>query len=177
MPEGISIDVEPGATSWGEVEPLEAVVYPPEVMATLPWRDVTWAHADRRVLVRDEAHNVRCHVGVYRRDVKLDGTPVQIGGIGGVMTHPDFRGKGLAEMALRHACSLCAKEQVAFALLFCEPRLALFYARFDWRNFPGDVFVEQPRGIVRFTAARPMVLDIAGAAPTAGVLDLCGLPW
>ena len=177
MPEGVSLEVEPGAASWCEVEPLEAVVYPPEVMATLPWRDVTWAHADHRVLVRDETHKVRCHVGVYLRDVKLDGMPVRIGGIGGVMTHPDFRGKGLAGSALRHACSLFAKEEAAFAVLFCERRLSPFYARFDWRIFAGDVLVEQPGGIVRFTATRPMVLDVVRPAPTAGILDLCGLPW
>src|SRR5579883_3024335 len=173
MPDGVSLELQPGAMSWGDVEPLEAVVYPPEIMATLPWRDIAWAHADWRVLMRDEAHKVRGHVGIFLRNAKLDGTPVRIGGIGGVMTHPAFRGKGLAQMTLRRAGSFFAAERVAFALLFCEPRLAPFYARLGWRDFTGDVFVEQPGGVVRFTATGAMVLDIVQDAPATGVLDLC----
>ena len=66
------IQVEPGETSWGEVAPLGNLVYPPDVAATLSWRDVTWAHAEQRVMLRDETGALLAHVGLYHRDARLD---------------------------------------------------------------------------------------------------------
>jgi aminoglycoside 2'-N-acetyltransferase I len=172
-----SLDLQPGDTSWPEVVPLDAEVYPPAVWATLPWRNVTWAHAEWRVLTRDDARRVISHVGVFFRDATVDGSPMRIGGIGGVMTQPGFRRRGLATTALRYACDFIAKERAAFALLFCEPKTAPLYERLDWRRFAGTVFVAQPAGTVRFTASDAMVLDLARSAPTRGTIDLCGLPW
>jgi len=172
------LDFQLGDTSWDDVVPLEIEVYPPAVMATLPWRNVTWAHAHWRVLTRDNARRVISHVGVFVRDATVDGSPVRIGGIGGIMTHPGFRRKGLATAALRYARNfLAAKERAAFALLFCEPNTAPFYARLDWRRFAGVVFVEQPSGRVRFTVTEPMILDLTRSAPTRGTIDLRGPPW
>ena len=82
----IEIDILNGDAAWREVAPLHQAVWPPEVVATLPWADIVFAHADLRVLVRDEADEVVCHVGIYRREAKWNGRKVIIGGIGGVLT-------------------------------------------------------------------------------------------
>ena len=135
------LDFQPGDSAWDDVAPLEREVYPPAVTAALPWRNITWAHADWRVVTRNDARRVVSHVGIFMRDATVDDSPVRIGGIGGVMTHPAFRRKGLATAALNHAREFLAKqERVAFALLFCEPKTAPFYARLDWRRFAGAVF-------------------------------------
>jgi hypothetical protein len=62
----IEIDILNGDAAWTDVEPLYQAIWPPEVVAKLPWADVVSAHADLRVLLRDDADEVVCHVGIYR---------------------------------------------------------------------------------------------------------------
>src|SRR5215469_11614526 len=96
------IEILDGHEGWQIVQPLDHEVYPPEVMATVPWRDITWAHADKRIVVTDE-QGIRCHVGVFWRSGTLNGKSVEMAGIGGVMTSQSARGKGYASTALRDA--------------------------------------------------------------------------
>jgi aminoglycoside 2'-N-acetyltransferase I len=170
------IEVRCGDDSWRDIQPLAALVYPPEVLATIVWRDVTWATADRRVLVHDGGRRVSV-VGLYRRNSGHDGMPVRIGGIGGVMTHPEHRRRGFAGAGMAEARHLFAAEGVDFALLFCEPKNIGFYGALGWSVFPGDVVVEQPAGRGPFMLMTAMVLGLARTAPAAGIIDLCGLPW
>jgi aminoglycoside 2'-N-acetyltransferase I len=173
----IEIDVLNGAASWPLAEPLVNAVYPPHVMATLPWRDVVFAHADLRILV-SEPDGLACHVGIYRRQVLWNGRKMHAGGIGGVATREDRRGRGYASMALDAAIQTLKDEGSSdFAMLFCEPRNAPFYAARGWRPFDGDIFAEQPeKGRIPFNATAPYVLKIK-QAPLKGTIDLCGLPW
>lgn len=166
-----------GDESWDEIVPLVNIVYPPDVLATIVWRDVTWAKADRRVVLYEDERPVAV-TSMYMRDCVYDGSSIRIGGIGGVMTHPAYRRRGLATAALRRAeQSYRGDAGVAFGLLFCEPRLAKFYADRGWHSFDGDVIVEQPSGRRPFTVTSTMVGGFAGPAPTKGIIDLCGLPW
>jgi len=175
---GIEIDVLNGDESWKEVEPLAEAVWPPHVLAALPWGDVEFAHADLRVLVRDEADEVVCHVGIYRRDVSWDGRRLHVGGIGGVMTREDVRRRGYASIALNAAIHTLKDERsIGCGLLFCEPHRAPFYAGRGWKAFDGEIYAEQPdKGRIRFDALAPLVYDIR-RAPRWGTIDLCGLPW
>jgi GNAT superfamily N-acetyltransferase len=117
-------------------------------------------------------------VGLLTREILSDGTTKLIGGIGGVMTHPERQGKGYASYAMREAAKRFDSEfGVAFALLFCRPHLVEFYERFQWKSFDGQVFVEQPQGKLEFSANGAMVLDVREKAPLHGTLDLNGLPW
>jgi predicted acetyltransferase len=166
----IEIDVLNGNTSWPAAEPLFNIVWSPEIMATVPWRDIKWAHADLRVLIETPADGLVCHVGIYFRTVTWNGRKLDIGGIGGVITHPDCRGQGYASVALRD------HEAVEFALLFCEPHNFAFYQSRGWHPFEGEVYAEQPEGRVRFEAMAPFIFHIK-RSPRQGVIDLCGLPW
>ena len=49
----IEIDVLNGDASWPTAEPLFNAVWPPEVVAKLPWAGIVFANADLRVLVED----------------------------------------------------------------------------------------------------------------------------
>lgn len=177
----IEIDVLNGDASWPRVEPLMEAVWPDHVMAKLSWKDVKWAHADLRVLI-DAPEEVSkpglaCHVGVYFRTVMCNGRNVHIGGIGGVATREDCRGRGLAGIALGAAIqTLRAHEAVRFALLFCEPHNIAFYQARGWHPFTGEIYAGQPKGRIRFGAMAPFVFDIS-RAPRDGTIDLCGLPW
>lgn len=171
------IEIVAGDASWQQAEPLLESAWPPEIVATLPWKDVFWADADWRVLVFDRADALIGHVGIFLRNATWDARPVKVGGIGSVATREDCRRQGVARAAMRHAAhEMQHAHGVDFALLFCEQRLAPIYEGFGWRKFEGDVFVMQPRGHVRFDVTEPYVLDV-NLAPRDGVLDLCGLPW
>ncbi len=156
---------------------LRAVVYPPEVLATLPGTKFEWASPQWSVLVWDQDKLVS-RVGLLTREVLSNGTTKSIGGIGGVMTHPEMQGKGYASHALREASKIFDSElSVAFALLFCRLYLVEFYKRYQWKPFEGQVFVEQSQGKIEFSANGAMVLDVKEQAPLNGILDFNGLPW
>jgi aminoglycoside 2'-N-acetyltransferase I len=174
----IEIDVLNGDASWPIAKPVFDAVWPPEVVAKLPWADIVFAHAELRVLVQDESEDVLCHVGVYRREVTWNGQKMRAGGIGGVATLPDSQRRGYASIALNAAIQTLKDEgAMEFALLFCEPHNAPFYVARGWKPFEGEIYAEQPRqGRVRFEAIAPYVYKLK-RAPLRGVIDLCGLPW
>jgi len=167
------LEIAPGDTSWGLAAPLFQAVWPPEFVATSPWAEVVWAHAERRVLVRNERDEIVCHVGIYSRDAVWDGRAVRIGGIGGVITRQDSRRRGFAGGAIQAA--IAEMNDVDFVLLFCEPHNFAFYRGLGWHPFAGAVVIEQPRGRVRFEALTPFVFDIR-LAPRSGTIDLRGQP-
>lgn len=173
----IEIDILNGDAAWPDVEPLRQAVWPPEVVAKLPWAGIVSAHADLRVLVRDEMDDVVCHVGIYRREGTWNGRKISIGGIGGVMTREDKRRRGYATIALDAAIRTMKDEgSVDLGLLFCEPRHAPFYIARGWTPFEGTIMAEQPSGRVQFTATLPHVFGLRRNL-TRGTIDLCGLPW
>jgi aminoglycoside 2'-N-acetyltransferase I len=173
----MEIDVLNGHASWTMAEPLFNAVWPPHVRETLPWGDVVFAHAELRVLLREESGDVVCHVGLYRREVVWNGRKMRAGGIGGVLTREDVRGRGYATLALNAAIATFKDEgSIDFALLFCEPRHAPFYRGRGWQPFDGEIHAEQPGGRVRFDAIAPYVYDLK-RSPRRGTIDLCGLPW
>jgi aminoglycoside 2'-N-acetyltransferase I len=173
----IEIELLSGDASWPVAAPLFNAVWPPEVVATLPWANIAFAHAELRVLVEDETEGLVCHVGIYRREATWNGRAVRIGGIGGVLTHEAFRRRGLASIALNAAIQTLKDERATdFALLFCEPHNAAFYCNRGWKPFAGEVFAQQPGGRIRFDVLTPLVFYLK-RAPHEGVIDLCGLPW
>jgi predicted acetyltransferase len=173
----LEIDVLNGNTSWPAAEPLFNMVWSPEIMASLPWRDVKWAHADLRVLVETPDAGLVSHVGLYFREVTWNGRKLHVGGVGGVMTHPDHRRRGYSSVALDAAIrTMRDREDVQFALLLCEPHNSAFYRSRGWHPFEGEVWVEQPEGRIRFEAMSPLIFHIK-RSPRQGVIDLCGLPW
>ena len=156
---------------------LTAAVYPPEEAAASPVRESAWAPAQWHALIHDANGEVVSHVGILVRDGMLNGAAVRIGGIGGVKTHPEARGRGHVA-AMRTAATFLADEcGVAFLLLVCLPPTIPYYERLGWRRFHGTLLVEQPGGVIPFTANLPMTLPGRGNAPLDGTINLCGQPW
>ncbi|HEX7926065.1 MAG TPA: GNAT family N-acetyltransferase [bacterium] len=156
---------------------MGALVYPPEVMAQAAWRHVRWAHADWRLLARDDAGTVVSTVSGYLRDATLDGQPVRLGGIGSVMTHPAHRRQGLVRASFDRALHLFAEAGCELAMLVCESHNVPVYHALGWEFFWGSTVVRQPHGPVVFHLMHAMTLGITRPAPTGGLLDLCGEPW
>lgn len=167
------VEVLDGKEGWPVVEALDREVYPPEVMATVVWKHIVWAHADRRVVVWDE-DRVVCHAGLFFREGTHDGKPARMCGIGGVMTAQSLRKRGYASAAMRRAAE--EMHGVDFGLLFCEPHNVAFYGGLGWQVFSGEVHCAQPSGAMIFDMMPNMVLPLR-AGPRNGKIDLCGLPW
>jgi aminoglycoside 2'-N-acetyltransferase I len=170
------IEIKAGDVGWQEAAPLLKAVWPPEIVATLPWRDVVWARPDKRVMVFDQANTIVGHAAIVIRNATWGDQAIKIGGVGGVATRDDYRRRGVARAAVAKAIEEIHRAHNAdFGLLFCEPRHAPLYQKLGWRPFEGDVLVMQPRGQVHFDVTDPYVFDLK-TAPRIGVLDLCGLP-
>lgn len=173
----VRIEVRDGAESRPDVAPLAAAVYPPEVLATIVWRNVVSARATRRVLVYDGTTLVAA-AGMLFRKAKVDGSTTNIAGIGGVMTLPGWRRKGFGRAAMTAAHEVIARDSTsAFGLLFCEPKNFGFYNSLGWTRFDGTVIAEQPGSTGRYEVMTTLVRRFRDAAPEEGTIDLCGLPW
>jgi GNAT superfamily N-acetyltransferase len=139
-------------------------------------QDLHWRPKDRHVFVEVGGRSV-AHVGLLRHIVRVGDAPVEVGGVGGVVTVPDMQGKGYARHALRHATSLmCQEWDLDFGLLFCREPLSPFYRELGWRRVEEPVTVEQPSGRIVFPLV-VMALSCKGRDWPAGPVDLDSLPW
>lgn len=169
--------------SWNEEEraalrALSDAVYPERESANWPGRFLEWAPAEWGVAVRNDRGELVSYAGLLVRRGRHEGHPVEMGGVGGVKTHPLHRGAGHASAAMREAQRFFIEQStVDFGLLVCDDSLIPYYGRLGWEPFHGEMFTEQPEGKVKFTFNRVMVLPVSGAAPGKGVIDLNGPPW
>jgi predicted GNAT family N-acyltransferase len=160
-----------------KIRQLRTAVYPTAVLATTISKQFLLASSQWSVWVWDEGELVS-RVGLLTREIISNGETKTIGGIGGVLTHPDSQNKGHATEAMREAARILNEEwKISFGLLFCASRVVEFYKRLDWKPFQGNIYVEQRKGRVEFTGNNPMVLDVREHAPAEGSLDLNGYPW
>src|SRR5262245_28933432 len=161
-----------------EVSALSRAVYPPEVSAAWPGRHWEWSAHQTAILVRSADGELVSYAGLVIRSALLHGRPVQIGGIGGVKTHPAARRQGCAAQAVRGAVAYFRERaDVALGLLVCEPHLIGYYERLGWQEFGGRLLVTQRGAAVEFTLNRVLLCGVQEVAPSAGTIDLAGPPW
>jgi len=161
-----------------ELETLSHAVYPPNENRVDGSAEIQWSKSEWSVLIRDDDDVLISYMGLITRQAKCDNAPVFIGGIGGVKTHPDARGKGYAGYGLKKSAELLHNHlKVDFSLLVCSDALIPYYGRFGWQRFKGDMLVDQASGKVKFTFAIPMLLKGVKPIPECRVIDLCGKPW
>jgi predicted N-acetyltransferase YhbS len=75
------------------------------------------------------------HVQVFPKLVRLAGAQVWMGGIGGVATDPDYRGKGLASELLKMAIGSMKRRGMETSVLFTG--IQDFYRRLGWEVASG----------------------------------------
>lgn len=137
----------------------------------LSWREKEW-----HFFVDVDGEPVS-HVGVLRHDVLVDGVPVPVAGLGGVITEPGFQGRGFAQELLREATAFMTDELGAdFGFLFCLPRLVPFYERLGWQRLPGPVLIEQAGGTLE-SPVEVMVLPLRDRPWPPGRVETQSLPW
>ena len=153
----IEIDILNGDASWKRTEPLHTAVFGQADRRDTAMGPYQVGHADLRVLIDAPEGGLACHVGIYFRTIDWNGNKIHVGGIGGVMTREDCRGRGYASLALAAAIdTMRANEAVRFALLFCEEHNVAFYRARGWEPFEGEIWCEQPDGRIRFDLMAPV---------------------
>lgn len=94
---------------------LTSVVFRPSLVDEYP----QLFHADNFANLRVCFDDGRCvsHVGMTQQNAALFGCPVRVGCIGGVATHPDYRGQGLASHCFDDAVNKARGDGVDFMLV------------------------------------------------------------
>jgi GNAT superfamily N-acetyltransferase len=156
---------------------LNTAVYPPVIVASWQGRSIEWASAQWRIIYWDSDGRALCHVGIVLRTGQVNEKPVTIGGVGGVMTHPNARSQGLASKAINRAIEFFSEQRIDFGLLVCETKLVPFYERLHWRCYADELIVTQHGKKCAFTFNRPMIHSVCTDGPSVGAIDLHGPPW
>jgi GNAT superfamily N-acetyltransferase len=117
------------------------------------------------------------YLRIFERTLSVGGQMLRVSGVGGVMTLPEWRQRGLASLTLRRAAEFMRNElHVEFALLLCRDEVAPVYTKLGWQIVASPTTFEQPTG--RTTYPRnTIVLRFSPRAWPPGPIDLCGLPW
>ena len=151
----------------GQVRPLE-----------LPADSYRWSAPSWSMLVKVDGHIV-AHAGVVYRIIQVGNLRVPVGGICGVMTLNDWRGRGYARAALAKATAFLAMQLWApFAVVICPMEDTAFYEHLGWEVAEAPVQCAQPNG--RITLEREVALSLAcqgDAEWPSGSIDLGGAPW
>ena len=95
--------------------------------------DPTWCPSQTPVIVVEG--RIVSTLRIWDRWVHLGATPVRMGGIGGVTTHPDYRQRGIATRLMEHAAEYMRDDGYDLGLLFTMIP-ARFYRRLGWSCVP-----------------------------------------
>jgi GNAT superfamily N-acetyltransferase len=116
-------------------------------------------------------------VGVLSRTISVGGAPVAVGGITGVVTEPDYRGRGVARTLVAHALAFLRDEQhLPLVMLTCNRKLGPLYEKLGWRVVEGPTVYAQPDG-PRTCPGLTMVSESGSISWPDGRIDMRGLPW
>jgi GNAT superfamily N-acetyltransferase len=151
----------------GRVRPLE-----------LPADSYSWSAPSWSMLVKADGHVV-AHAGIVYRVIQVGNLRVPVGGIGGVMTLNEWRGRGYARAALAKATAFAAMQLWApFAVVICPVEDTAFYEHLGWDVAEGPIVCEQPNGRVSLEREVAVSLACQGDAEwPSGSIDLGGNPW
>jgi GNAT superfamily N-acetyltransferase len=135
-----------------------------------------WRPTEHHVLVMKNGRSVS-HVGFLKHAVRVGERVISVAGIGGVLTHPMYRGLGFARMAIEEALRQAVHQlNVQFGLLFCREAMLPWYERQGWMLAQDTVWIEQWRGIIP-SPLPAMIQCLAVERWPAGEVWLGSLPW
>ncbi|MGW0575711.1 GNAT family N-acetyltransferase [Streptomyces sp. NPDC002920] len=136
---------------------------------------LVWADKQHTLTAVSEGRRV-ASAGWLLRDMAFDGSPRRAAGLGDVLVHPAFRGRGIARTVISVAVEHARAAGAETMILLCRPDLVPLCTRLGWSRLSVPVTVRQPDG-VRTSPLATMIYDLAGLPrPTTGV-DLRGLPF
>ncbi|WP_327135192.1 GNAT family N-acetyltransferase [Streptomyces sp. NBC_01343] len=136
---------------------------------------LAWLPKDEHFGIRLEGRLV-AHTGLLRIPVSVDGSGIEVVGVGGVAVAADVRGRGLARLVMAAALDHARTMGPRHGLLFCRPPLVPLYRRLGWRVLDQDVSVEQHEGPVTMPLRTMWTPLHDGAHWPAGAVRLLSYP-
>ena len=116
------------------------------------------------------------HVGVVKHSVAVDGQPVTVGGVGGVVTLPEWQRHGYASELMQHTADFFNRWEIEAGLLFCFRRRVPFYESLGWKVVGYPVTIQQPEVEIS-SPLEVMVLPIGEFIWPDGAVNLNSFPW
>ena len=114
---------------------------------------------------------------VFKREVFIGGEPFSMGCVGGVITSPDYRGKGYGSIMMNELKRLIFRTLgCRVGGLLCEEKTVPFYEKLGWVRSNEAVLVERDGRKVEWPEAF-MSLAESDFEINGKEIDLCGLPW
>jgi GNAT superfamily N-acetyltransferase len=141
-----------------------------DIFGVEPW-GLQWRPKDLRFVLYLDGKPLS-HAGILKHTVSVNGKGFSVAGLGGVVTAPEARGKGLARQVVQQAMSFAKREwTVAAGLLFCRPQMVSYYDALGWKVVESAVIIEQPNG--KIPSPLPvMVLPFDKVCWPAGLVEL-----
>jgi RimJ/RimL family protein N-acetyltransferase len=141
-----------------------------------PYNSLSYAKMEWNVLIY-VGKVLASNVEIVQRTVTVDGQPLLVGGIGGVATLPEYRGRGLATRGMTAGVKFMKDElSLEYGLLITGSRRRTFYEGMGWQVIPEPAYFDQPTGKKR-NEGLTMSLSMANKSWPPGAVDFCGLPW
>ncbi len=140
------------------------------------------AKPDFRLWLETTAGEPVAHLSLVSRLISVGAATVSVAGVGAVGVRPDRQGRGLGSRLLAELPTvLPARVPAAFGFLACGDALAGFYERAGWHLVHQPMhYVDPDTGGSAVYHGPKLILPAEarlGDWPTAGAIDLRGLPW
>ncbi|GAB4518667.1 MAG: GNAT family N-acetyltransferase [Anaerolineae bacterium] len=140
-----------------------------------------WDDPDYILITMDGAQWVST-IEIFYKTWLVNGQAMQIGGVGGVMTHPDYEKQGHSRRLMAQSLDVIRQQwQPAFAGLICKTALVPFYESQGWEKLDASLFFRHPNGDMALFArhcVHPMIYRFEPEAVwPEGDIDYGGLPW
>ncbi|HVT04414.1 MAG TPA: GNAT family N-acetyltransferase [Thermoanaerobaculia bacterium] len=139
----------------------------------LEWRPKLW-----HLIHRQDGLAV-AKVSVLRHTIVVGDRELEVGGLGGVVTRPEYQRRGYARQLLERASNFMRGELgLDHALLFCLDRMRPFYEELGWKPIRAPVsFLNKNQEIDIPTGLNAMSIDFGEARWPEGTIQLRSLPW
>lgn len=126
-----------------------------------------------------QASSLAGHVGVVVRGVRCGEVSISVAGIQNMCVTRKWRCTGLAQKLMLRALDEARLRRIGFGLLFCEPRLELFYGTLGWRttNEPVIMLDQEGRSVPIPEKNIAMQISLADQPLPPGPIDLLGPDW
>ncbi|MGH9097440.1 MAG: GNAT family N-acetyltransferase [Acidimicrobiales bacterium] len=139
--------------------------------------DIVWREKTGHVGLTLEGRLIG-HAGWVAVEVESTaGQSTEVLGLGGVMLHRDFRGKGAGRQVVLGAMARMAELGGSIGMLFCLPARLRFYQAMGWFQIDQAVTADQPTGSILMPMATCWTPLVEGARLPATDLHVQGLPF
>lgn len=138
--------------------------------------EIEWSPSEWYVLGK-LAGRIVSHVGILKRRIRVGELFLEVGGVGGFATLPDYQQRGFGSTVLRRADEFMRLDlRLEFGLLVCGQDMIAFYSKHGWQITDAEMLFLS-HGTKHVFHDTIMVIRLGERPWPEGTIDLCGAPW